>query len=164
MEMCSFWGHPAWSQIYAPSCRSRMWVSRPTCNVNSYILMPYKRWVYIQGVTGEVFLQPVLVCPVHTIMRYINTNFTFTFTFVITECSCLHGACDNRLSGSTGLCKPYSCQTGFTGVSCDVRLERCDRRRRLRCHAFADCIRQRPTGKLSEILGYSSSSLYIAKN
>ena len=68
-------------------------------------------------------------------------------------CSCVHGVCDNRPTGTAGSCKPYSCVSGFTGVRCDVRIQPCDRRLRTTCHAFADCVRpQRPTGKLNDIL------------
>ena len=69
-------------------------------------------------------------------------------------CSCLHGECDNRLSGSSGVCKPYSCTTGYTGVRCDIRVQTCGRRRRLRCHAFADCITQSPSGDIGDIFTY----------
>lgn len=60
----------------------------------------------------------------------------------ITACNCLHGVCDNRIEGSIGRCKTYTCFPGYTGVNCDTQLQRCDRRARIRCHAFADCVRQ----------------------
>lgn len=69
----------------------------------------------------------------------------------VPECTCLHGVCDNRVTGSTGRCKPFTCEAGYSGTNCDTKIQRCDRRSRLRCHAFADCVRQNPADILSRI-------------
>ena len=94
-------------------------------------------------------------------MKHQLRNFDVTFALKSPACSCLHGVCDNRVD-SLGKCKPYSCNAGYTGADCDIQVQKCDRRLRIQCHAFADCVKQDPKDFYQRLLRCVDNATNVA--
>ncbi|KAJ8257934.1 hypothetical protein GJAV_G00191310 [Gymnothorax javanicus] len=54
-------------------------------------------------------------------------------------CQCLHGTCDNRRHSSGG-CRPGTCQVGFSGELCELKVTPCSEYQTKTCHYLADCV------------------------
>ncbi|KAI1892358.1 hypothetical protein AGOR_G00132540 [Albula goreensis] len=61
------------------------------------------------------------------------------------DCRCVHGVCDHKRN-SSGLCKPGSCQSGFSGDMCEMKITECSEYQTETCHYLADCV-QNVTGQ-----------------
>ncbi|XP_033116557.1 stabilin-1-like [Anneissia japonica] len=69
------------------------------------------------------------------------------------DCSCLHGVCDNGVSGS-GHCKD-SCYEGYQGIDCQYQVQPCgEYTAQVYCHAHAQCEQEAGIIRCICIYGY----------